>query len=77
MDLVEEKDGPMAAVLETCPGIGQDAANLLHADHGGIGLFEVTAGLAGNDMRKRRLAGPWRSPEDRTGKPVGIEHPAE
>jgi len=77
VNFVEEEDGAAAFVGEAAFGGGDDLADALDADAGGIFLDEGASGLGGDDAGEGGFAGSGRAVEEEGGERVGGEEPAE
>ena len=74
MNLIEKKNGALAAVAKPLAGGLEDRAHFFHPDCGGVHLLEVAFGVRGDELREGRLSGAGRAIEDHAGEPVGFEH---
>ena len=70
MHLVEEEDRALAPLAEAVPGPLEHVAHVLHAGADRAELLEGLAGVGGDGLGERGLAGARRPPEDHRREPV-------
>ena len=74
VNLVEEEDRPLAALLQVPSRFGEDLADFLRAGGDRVHRLEAALRVVGDDVGEGGLAGAGRAVEDERAEPVGDEH---